>query len=128
MIYSVARIGVAAALVLGGGAASASELQTTVPARFQGEWAGSLKTCGAVGDDSRLTIDAGQIRFYESRGAIKAVVTQGESELALIAELSGEGERWLSLGHFRLSADQKTLTDVTSDPEMVRYRCPKPTK
>lgn len=47
---------------------------------------------------------------------------------SLIAELSGEGERWLSLAHFRLSDDQKTLTDLTRDPETVRYRCPKPAK
>ena len=128
MNRSAARMSLlAVALALGAGAATAAELQATVPPRFQGEWAASLKQCG-TGDESRLTIEPAHIRFYESRGAIKAVVTQGDSELALIAELSGEGETWLALRHFRLAADQKTLTDVTGEPELVRYRCPKAAK
>ena len=40
----------AAALALGTGAATAAELQATVPSRFQGEWAASLKQCG-TGDE-----------------------------------------------------------------------------
>lgn len=69
-------------------------------------------------------IGAQQIRFDESAGAIKAVVTRGERELALIAELSGDGETWLAFSHFRLSADQKSLADITGEAEYVRHRCP----
>lgn len=95
-------------------------------ARFQGQWGSDQKHCG-TDDDSRLTIGAGQIRFYESGGSIKAVVMQGQSDLAVIIALSGEGETWLDYRHFRLSADGKTLTDVTVEPELVRHRCPKGT-
>lgn len=97
-----------------------------VPPRFQGQWGSDQKHCG-TDDDSRLTIGAGQIRFYESGGSIKAVVMQGQSDLAVIIALSGEGETWLDYRHFRLSADGKTLTDVTVEPELVRHRCPKGT-
>jgi hypothetical protein len=89
------------------GAAIAAESQPSVPARFQGEWISNLKHCGTTLDESRLTIGAERIRFHESGGAIKAVVTQGDSDLALIVELSGEGETWLAYNHFRLSGDQK---------------------
>lgn len=69
----------------GGGSA------TSVPAHFQGEWAASPKQSGSAGD---VHIGATEIRFQESRDAIKAVVTQADGELALISELSGEGDTW----------------------------------
>jgi hypothetical protein len=113
-------LGLAVALVAP--CAAVAEQQNAVPARFQGEWAASLAQCGKD-SESRLVIGAAQIRFYESEGTIKAVVTRGERELALIAELSGEGETWLDFSHFRLSADQKTLTDITGERAFVRHRC-----
>jgi hypothetical protein len=107
------------------GSATAAELQSAVPARFQGEWAGSIAGCATTTDELRLSIGASTIRYFESSGTIKAAVTQGEHELALISELSGEGETWLDVSHFQLSDDGKTLADETTDAEVVRYRCPK---
>ena len=109
-------------------AATGAERWETVPARFLGEWNSSLKQCGTDRNDSRLRLDADRIRFHESGGPIRAVVTQGELELALIVELSGEGETWLACNRFRLSADHEQLIDVTGDAEFVRYRCPKGSK
>ncbi len=125
MIRSAWRGLTALPWLLAAAGASAAESPTSVPMRFQGEWASSLKACGTTADESRLTIGADRIRFYESGGAIKAVVTQGDDVIAMIIELSGEGESWLSFRHFQLSADQKTLTDVTDESQLVRYRCPK---
>ena len=110
------------------GVATAAEPQRTVPARFQGEWNSNLEHCGTGLNDSRLRISADRIRFYESDGPIKAVVTQGEFDLALTTELSGEGETWLSRNLFRLSADHMSITDITDGAEFVRYRCPKNSK
>jgi hypothetical protein len=128
MIRSLKRLSWALPLAASAGAATAAEQHPSVPARFQGEWSSDLKHCGNTVDDSRLTISAERIRFYESGGSIKAVVTQGEFDLALITELSGEGETWLAYNHFHLSPDQKSLTDVTDDSKFVRYRCPKGAK
>jgi hypothetical protein len=131
MMRSSARLLLVLVLASAPGAVLAAERQQTVPARFHGEWNENLKHCGTSLNDSRLIIGPEQIRFHESAGAIKAVVTQGETDLALIAELSGEGETWLTYNHFRLSADQKSLTDVTDGGEdggFVRYRCPKGAK
>ena len=128
MIRSLALLSWALALASSAGAATAAEQHASVPARFQGEWSSDLKHCGTNFDNSRLTISAERIRFYESGGSIKAVVTQGEFDLALITELSGEGETWLAYNHFHLSADQKSLTDVTDDSKFVRYGCPKGAK
>lgn len=121
MVRSIALV-----LLLVAGTTLAADQQKTVPARFQGEWNSNLKHCGTGLNDSRLRIAADRIRFYESGGPIRAVVTQGEFDLALIAELSGEGEVWLSYSHFRLSADHTYLTNVTNgDSGLVRYLCPK---
>ncbi len=109
-------------------AATAAERQDVVPSPFQGEWNANLEHCGTDLNDSPLKLSVDRIRFYESGGPIRAVVTQGELEVALIAELSGEGETWLSYWHFRLSADHTDLTDVTDDSEFVRYRCPRSSK
>jgi hypothetical protein len=131
MIRCVALLSLVLPLATSAGAAIAAEQQASVPARFQGEWISNLKNCGTNLDDSKLTISAERIRFYESRGSIKAVVTQGESDLALITELSGEGDIWLAYNHFRLSPDLKSLTDVTDatgESKLVRYRCPKSAK
>jgi len=115
-------------LLLAAGGAIAADLQRTVPPRFQGEWNSNLVDCGTGLNDSRLRISANRIRFYESGGPTKAVVTEGEFDLALISELSGEGQTWLSYNLFRLSADHTYLTDVSNDSTLVRYRCPKGTK
>ncbi len=104
--------------------ATAADRQAAIPARFQGEWNTELEHCGTGLNDSRLRISANRIRFYESGGPVVAVVTQGEFDVALISELSGEGETWLSYNYFRLSADHTYLTDVSnSNSNFVRYRC-----
>ena len=111
------------------GSATAAEQQRAIPAQFIGEWNSNLKQCGTDLNDSRLRITSDHIHFHESGGPVRAVVTQGEFDLALIAELSGEGSSWLSYTHFRLSADHTHLTDVTDkDSGLVRYRCPQSPK
>lgn len=105
------------------GPAMAAEQQRSVPPRFQGEWNASPKRCGTDMDDSRLTITASRVRFYESGGPIRAIVTQGSLDVALISEVSGEGSTQLVYHHFRLSADHAHLTDVSNGAALVRHRC-----
>jgi hypothetical protein len=110
------------------GTIASAELQKVMPSQFVGEWNTELKYCGTDGSDSRLIISPGKIQFYESVGPILAIVTQGKSTVVMIAELSGEGETWLSSSHFSLSADKSKLTDTTNDLNFVRYRCKKTKK
>ena len=104
--------------------AAGSELRQSVPPRFQGEWNVDLRACGSGDNDSALGIAANRIEFWESSGPIKAVVTSGEFDMAIISELSGEGETWLSYTHFRLSGNHNNLIDVTNGGKFVRQRCP----
>ncbi|MDH5821703.1 hypothetical protein QFW77_01665 [Luteimonas sp. RD2P54] len=103
---------------------SAGHPAATVPDRFVGRWAGSPGACDAHIDDLILRIAHHRIAYWESEGPIEAVVVRGD-EIALISELSGEGETWLATAKFTLSADGDRLIDRTSAPgrELVRHRC-----
>jgi len=113
-----------AALLLPLSALAGSDM-ATVPDRFVGQWTGSPDSCGSDADDLTLRIAPGHITYWESDGPIKAVVVRGDTEIALISELSGEGETWLSTAQFTLSRDGSQLIDNTTVPgtELVRYKC-----
>jgi hypothetical protein len=104
---------------------AAADLVPAVPSQFIGEWNGVISDCGTDNNDSRLRIRKDHIVFHESSGPIKAVVTSGRYEIALIVELSDEGETWISINHFKLSSDGKKLTSVDLPGDgFPRYRCP----
>lgn len=106
--------------------ALAGSAGATVPDRFVGHWAGSPESCRSDADDLVLRIAHHRISYWESEGPIKAVVVRGDTEIALISELSGEGETWLSTAKFKLSRDGRRLVDDTTVPgqAVVRYKCP----
>lgn len=93
---------------------------TTVPKRFQGEYAADTAACTSPGHESRLVIGAWRIKFHESAGAIIAV-DNDRNALSITAELTGEGETRRATYHFNLSDDGQTLTDT--DSGMARRRC-----
>lgn len=92
-----------------------------IPLQFQGKWSQDCEDEDAI---STLLIEPNQINFYESSGPIRAVVQRGEFEVALISELSGEGEAWLSLTKFRLGGGNTNLIDVTDEnAPYIRQKC-----
>jgi hypothetical protein len=115
-------------LLLISGAASAAESHTAIPAQFLGAWASSVAKCSSPEiDDLRMQVTPNSMSFWESSGRVLGVATDGELELAVIVEMTGEGEKWLEAIQFRLSADRKTLTNVTGRRTIaVRVRCPNP--
>lgn len=103
----------------------AAKREPRVPAAFQGEWNANARDCGTALNDSRLRIDATTLTGYESSGPVRAVVSNGPREIALISEMRGEGETWLQLSHYKLDRAQRVLTDVTNEGSpLTRYRCP----
>jgi hypothetical protein len=94
----------------------------TVPARFLGEWAIDAAACTSPGHESQLGITADRIAFHESNGTIQSVAGD-DSNLTVVARLTGEGETREATYRFRLSADGRTLTDIGSGTGMARQRC-----
>ena len=101
-------------------------LPVLVPERFQGEWNAKPRDCGTAGNESRLRIGADSIRFYEGAGSLRAVLPQpGNAELVLVTQLWSDGQARLAYRQYRVSADGRTLTDVTAGERggLVRQRC-----
>jgi hypothetical protein len=74
------------------------------------------------GHESQLSIAADRIAFHESSGTIQSVAGD-DSDLTVVARLTGEGETREATYRFRLSADGRTLTDIGSGTGMTRRRC-----
>jgi hypothetical protein len=117
----VCRVLIAVAL-LTGGATRAAEIQDAIPEQFRGTWTSSWMHC-TFGGESTLTIREHTVDFYESRGRVLAIATQGETELGVLIEASGEGQTWLSALQFRLSEDRQTLSIFMGDRRVDRTRC-----
>ena len=118
------RLIVAAYLLLISSIAVASDLIPSIPSQFLGEWNARPANCGTGWNESSLRIKKNQITFYESQGPVKAVVSDGRYEVALILELSGEGYTSLETSHFKLSPGADKLTEIDNPAGFVRYRCP----
>ena len=103
----------------------------TIPVRFQGEFNAAPRYCGTGLSDMRLRISATKIRFYESEGTVKSILTQPNGEITVMAEYSGEGETWTDMDQFALSRDGRQLTvrnpssEQTAQQSTIRIRCPR---
>ena len=95
------------------GVALSAEPREVIPEQFHGVWAGSEADCALSFPESILTIGPMRVDFYGSRARVLAIAVDGDTELAVLLEASGEGETWLSTRQFRLSADGEELTDMT---------------
>lgn len=120
------KLAVALAALLSCHPSSACSDGPDVPTQFVGHWASSAGSCASDADDLVLRIGAKRISHWEGEGPIRAAVSRGHNELALIAELSDEGETWLATYRFELSDDGQRLIDSTTVPgqPVVRYKCP----
>lgn len=92
----------------------------TIPARFHGEWNSHLPDCGTGNNESRLTVDATTLRFYEATAQVESVRVDGDT-LSVDTTLSGEGVSRDRTFNYTLSADGNTLTD--SEGGLARLRC-----
>jgi hypothetical protein len=117
----VYRILIASSLLIGSGA-GAAELRDSIPESFRGTWAGSWMHC-SLGGESSLTIGEHTVDFYESRGRVLAIATEGDTDLALLVEASGEGQTWLSALQFKMSDDRQTLWITVGGQRIERSRC-----
>ena len=120
MNSKIASILIFTALIFSLFSVKAAETHKTIPKIFQGKWTSNPKDCGAD-HETNLEISKNHIFFYESSGPIIAIVTKQKNELALIIELSGEGEEWLSFYHFAINNKNNELADMKH--KFLRHRC-----
>ncbi|NJO56639.1 MAG: hypothetical protein HC834_10260 [Rhodospirillales bacterium] len=117
------------ALLLAATGAGAAERLDAIPDRFLGEWRAVSNACADPAGETWMRISSDRIAFYESEGPVIAVVADGKETLTVTIELSGEGEVWELSRRFRLSEDQKILSDISEDSDgFDRHRCPPVTR
>lgn len=75
------------------------------------------------GGESTLMIGERTVDFYESRGRVLSIATEGDTELGLLVEATGEGQTWLTAIKFMLSEDHQTLWFVVGNQRIERTRC-----
>ena len=101
-----------------------------IPRDYWGEYNEVVADCGTGNNDSRLRISWDRIHFYESVGEITGLLRQNDGTLVIVAEHSGEGQKWQSVYQLRLSQDRQRLTVIHPQTvEMGQYssertRCP----
>lgn len=83
----------------------------TIPPAIRGRWALKVADCAARrGTDlTALTIDAANLRFYESHGELAHVRESGASRIVADYRFSGEGEEWDRRMQLELADGGKTL-------------------
>lgn len=92
-----------------------------VPVAFQGVWASTADDC-ARPSESRLTVAADSLTFYESRGPVISVEGVGPDEILVAVAVRGEGEAGQRTFRYRLINGGAALFDVRSG--LTRVRCP----
>ena len=94
-----------------------------IPEPFHGVYDSSPEACGRP-SDGRLTVSALELRFHESIGTVRSVVSAPSGATRVEADYQGEGESWRSYRELRLSDGGESLTISGDGTRMVRVRCP----
>lgn len=83
----------------------------TIPAAIRGRWALKVADCKAKkgADLTALTIDATNLRFYESHGELARVRDSDAGRIVADYKFSGEGAEWDRRMHLDLADGGKTL-------------------
>ncbi|HMO75563.1 MAG TPA: hypothetical protein PKD99_06900 [Sphingopyxis sp.] len=101
-----------------------------IPAAIQGRWGLAAADCTSTWGDAKglLTIDAANLRFYESHGELARIRERSDSRIVADYKFSGEGMEWDRLVLLGVEDGGRTLVrrewgeDASAEP--LRYtRC-----
>jgi hypothetical protein len=107
-----------------------AEGAVAIPRQFWGEYNAKPTDCGSARTETRLVVESKALRFYESAGEVREIITLSPNDVVVLADFAGEGERWSSMKEFSLSNDGRVLMTRTprsadlDQSDFVRYRCP----
>ena len=116
------------AIVLSAGAAAGktnSRATATIPPQFHGLWDGYAQACELSSSDMRLSVDASQLRFWETFGSVRSVARIDDQTISARVKSTSEGESWTENVRMTLSRDGTALTIRRNDNSTTRVRCAK---
>ena len=106
--------------------AETAQVLDAIPARFRGAWDALDGDC-SLSSELRIQIGATTLGFYEARGEVTDVMTDGEDAIIASLAMEGEGERWTMTRRFALSdSDRLTPSPVGEEADfepMTLKRC-----
>ncbi|WP_454598607.1 hypothetical protein [Qipengyuania sp. SM2507] len=106
--------------------AETAQVLDAIPARFRGTWDALDGDC-APSSDLRIEIGATTLGFYEARGEVTDIMTDGSDAIIASLAMEGEGERWTMTRRFALDgADRLTPSPVGEEADfepMTLKRC-----
>ena len=95
-----------------------------IPQAFRGVWSANDICRKDEFDDSKLTITARDLQYYESGGSVISVTVRSARDIVVKAKFSGEDQSWTDKGEFRLSRNGNMLISVFRDrTSFARHRC-----
>ncbi len=106
--------------------AETAQVLDAIPARFRGTWDALDGDC-SLSSELRIEIGADTLGFYEARGQVTDVMTDGEDAIIAGMAMEGEGERWTLTRRFALDgSDRLTPSPVGEEADfepMTLKRC-----
>jgi len=83
---------------------------TEFPSLYQGVWDVSQESCSKKWSDTRLTITASAIEYWESSGVILKILSDSPNYLRVQLSMVGEGEGWIKDAKYTVKDSKLTET------------------
>jgi hypothetical protein len=125
---AVALVAVSMLGVLRSHADEPPPLGTMIPREFQGRWMSSAEQCG-YGNEGWEYISSFKVQNGEGEGSVVSVRRTSALEIEVdltwrrSAVSAKDREDWRRIHRYSVSADGRTLTEMTPKKTVVRIRC-----
>ena len=88
-----------------------------IPAAFHGRWGMTPADCTSTRGDAKglITVDAGSIKFFESRGTLTKVTLNAPENFTGTFAFTGEGQSWTNSQNLKLTGSSNTLIRSETD-------------
>lgn len=105
--------------------AASQPADSPIPAALQGRWGLTPADCTSALGDAKglLVVNAGELRFYESRAVPSGDVQTSASSISGTFHFSGEGQTWSRYEALKRSADKLTRTESNPAASYTYAKC-----
>lgn len=88
-----------------------------IPAAFHGRWGMTPADCTSTRGDAKglIAIDAGSIKFFESKGILTKVTLDAPENFTGTFAFTGEGQSWTNSQNLKLTGSSNTLIRSETD-------------
>jgi hypothetical protein len=106
-------------------AAAAATSAAAIPAALRGRWGLAPADCTSALGDAKglLVINAGELRFYESRAVPSPGVESDSNSIGGNFRFTGEGQSWTRFEKFELQGDKLVRTESNPAASYTYAKC-----